>query len=128
MLSRRNLVVHVLDDDSAVRNGFARVLHASGLEVRTYETAERFLDDMDGAAPGCILLDITMPGITGQEVMARLREAESLLPIIVVSARDNDSTHHIVRGLGAKMFLRKPVDDQALLDAINWVTGAIGVR
>ena len=126
--STRNLVVHVLDDDSAVRGGFARVLRAAGLEVCTYETAERFLDDIDEAAPGCVLLDVTMPGITGPEVMARLKEAEHSLPVIVVSSRDSESMHKVVRDLGAKMFLRKPVDDQALLDAIDWVTDARGMR
>ena len=94
----------------------------------TYETAERFLDDIDEAAPGCVLLDVTMPGITGPEVMARLKEAENSLPVIVVSARDSESMHQVVRDLGAKMFLRKPVDDQALLDAIDWVTDARGMR
>lgn len=127
MRSTRDLVVHVLEDDSAVRGGFARVLRSAGLEVRTYETAEHFLDDIDEAASGCILLDVTMPGITGPEVMARLKEAENSLPVIVVSARDTESMHNVVRGLGAKMFLRKPVDDQALLDAIIWVTGAPGL-
>ena len=122
MSSPRGVVVHVIDDDSAVRAGFGRLLRSAGLEVCAYESAERFLSQLDTAAPGCILLDISMPGITGTETMARLNKAKSSLPVIVVSARDNDSIHDFVHGLGAQMFLRKPVDDQALLDAINWVT------
>lgn len=122
MSSPRALVVHVIDDDSAVRAGFARLLRSAGLEVCAYESAEGFLGQLDNAAPGCVLMDVTMPGITGTEAMARLNGAKSTLPVIVVSGRDNDSIHDLVHGLGAKMFLRKPVDDQALLDAINWVT------
>ena len=123
-MSTRGWVVHVIDDDSAVRGGFERVLRSAGLEVRTYESADVFLDQIDEAPPGCIVLDVTMPGINGADAMARLREAENWLPVIVVSGRDNESIHDLVRGLGAKMMLRKPVDDQALIDAINWVTGA----
>ncbi len=120
----RDLSVHIIDDDSAVRAGFARLLRSAGLDVHAYETAEAFLSRIDEAAPGCILLDVTMPGITGPEAMTRLTAARNSLPVIVVSARDNDSVHDLVRGLGAKMFLHKPVDDQALLDAIHWVSGA----
>lgn len=122
MRSRRRLTVHIIDDDPDVRSAFARLLRSAGLDAHAYETAERFLEEIDTAAPGCILLDITMPGITGPEVMARLKEARNSLPIIVVSGRYQESTHDIVRDLGAEMFLRKPVDDQALLDAISWVT------
>lgn len=116
------LIVHVVDDDDSVRTGFMRLLRSAGLEARGHVSAERFLDSVDAAAPGCILLDVTMPGISGPEVLRRLKEKRNSLPVIVVSARDNESVHKLVRELGAKMFLRKPVDDQALLDAINWVT------
>ena len=122
MVPTRGLVIHVLDDDSAVRGGFARVLRSAGLAVRTYETVERFFEEIDESAPGCLVLDFTMPAITGPEVMARLKSAKNSLPIIVVSGRDSESIQDFVRGVGARMLLRKPVDDQALLDAIDWVT------
>jgi FixJ family two-component response regulator len=121
--AKGGLVVHVVDDDDGVRTGFTRLLRSAGLEVRGYASAERFFEAVDQAeAPGCILLDITMPGISGPEALMRLKEKRNTLPVIVVSARDNEAVHKAVRDLGAKMFLRKPVDDQALLDAINWVT------
>jgi FixJ family two-component response regulator len=122
--STKGVVVHVIDDDIDVRRGFSRLLRSAGREVRDYNSAELFLDAIDDAAPGCILLDVTMPGINGPEMLARLNEKQSSLPVIVVSARDNESIHTMVRALGARMFLRKPVDDQALLDAIDWVTQA----
>jgi FixJ family two-component response regulator len=118
----RALTIHVVDDDDDVRNAFSRLLRSAGLGVRAYGSAQSFLDQASSSAPGCILLDVTMPGLTGPDVLARLRERENLLPVIVVSARDNEATHTLVRALGAKMFLRKPVDDQALLDAISWIT------
>jgi FixJ family two-component response regulator len=116
------LIVHVVDDDDGVRTGFARLLRSAGLDVRAYPSANLFLDEVDRAAPGCVLLDITMPGISGPETLQRLKDKRDLLPVIVVSARDSEAIHRLTHDLGARMFLRKPVDDQALLDAINWVT------
>jgi len=116
------LVVHVVDDDDGVRTGFARLLRSAGLDVRSYPSADRFLDEVDSAAPGCVLLDIAIPGISGPGTLQRLKDKRDLLPVIVVSARDTEAIHRLTHELGAKMFLRKPVDDQALLDAIAWVT------
>jgi len=121
-VSEAALTIHVVDDDDDVRSAFNRLLRSAGLDVRAYESAQNFLDEVDSSVPGCILLDVTMPGITGPEVLAQLRERNNSLPVIVVSARDTEATHSLVRALGAKMFLRKPVDDQALLDAIRWIT------
>lgn len=116
-------IVYIVDDDNAVRDGFARLLRAAGLESRAYESAEAFLDEVRNAPHACVLLDITMPRLTGPQVQARLNDRRITLPVITVSARDDDETRAWARVLGARMFLRKPVDDQALLDAINWVTG-----
>ena len=122
MFSTRGLVVHIIDDNSAVRGGFARLLRSAGLEVRAYETTERFIDQIDEAAPGCIVMDAAIPDFGGPQAMSKLRDVQNSLPIIVVSGHDNPSVHNFVDAVGAKMFLRKPVDDQALLDAISWVT------
>jgi FixJ family two-component response regulator len=121
-------VVYIVDDDDAVRDGLARLLRAAGLEPRPYQSAERFLEEVANAANACVLLDITMPRLTGPQVQERLNEALITLPVISLSARDDDETRAWARSLGARMFLRKPVDDQALLDAINWVVGANDAR
>lgn len=116
-------VVYIVDDDDAVRDGIARLIRSAGLEPRAYDSAEAFLNDVSDAPHACVLLDITMPRLTGPQVQARLNERRISLPVITVSARDDDETRAWARNLGARMFLRKPVDDQALLDAISWVTG-----
>jgi FixJ family two-component response regulator len=124
----RNFVIYVVDDDDDVREGFARLLTSAGLNVQPYPSAETFLDKADLSGPGCLLLDVTMPGVTGPETLRRLKARGSALPVVVVSAHDDQTIQRLVYDLGAKMFLRKPVDDQALLDAINWVTQAHQTR
>jgi CheY-like chemotaxis protein len=69
-------------------------------------------------------MDITMPRMGGLAFGAELKARGIGLPVIAVSARDDEDTRHLARELGVRFFLRKPVDDQALLDAISWVVGA----
>jgi FixJ family two-component response regulator len=118
------VIVYIVDDDEAVRTGFARLIRSAGLDPRPFESAELFLGSEFGDQGACILLDITMPRMTGPQVQACLNKRRVKLPVITVSARDDEETRALARELGAKMFLRKPVDDQALLDAINWVTNS----
>lgn len=122
------MVVYIVDDDAAVRGGFARLLRAAGLDPRPYASPERFLAEVAYAPGACALLDITMPRITGTEVQEQLNERLISLPVIAVSARDDDETRSRARHLGACMFLRKPVDDQALLDAIHWAADTTNGR
>ena len=115
-------VVYIVDDDDDVRGGLCRLLRSAGLDARPYESAERFLLEVVDGGSACVLMDITMPLLTGTQVQAQLNERHIGLPVITISARDDDETRRTARDLGARLFLRKPVDDQALLDAIRWVT------
>jgi FixJ family two-component response regulator len=121
-LLTQGCVVYIVDDDDLVRTGLARLMRAGGFKTKSYETPERFLKEVVAESPACILLDITMPRITGLQVQERLKEMGIDMPVIAVSARDDDETRQRARDLDARFFLRKPVDDQALLDAIAWVT------
>jgi FixJ family two-component response regulator len=114
-------VVYIVDDDELVRKGLARVMRAGGFTPKTYESPELFLQELDVLAAACILLDITMPGMTGTQVQEQLRLRGITIPVIAVSARDDEETRLHARELDARCFFRKPVDDQALLDAIAWV-------
>jgi FixJ family two-component response regulator len=122
----RGCIVYIVDDDDLVRKGLARLMRASGHTPRVYESPERFLAEVVSEESACILLDITMPRMNGLQVQAHLKELDITLPVIAVSARDDDETRQRARALNARCFLRKPVDDQALLDAITWVTNAPG--
>ncbi len=118
------LIVYIVDDDDSVRTGLSRLMRSAGFEVRAFECADRFLDEVREEQSACILLDMTLPLVTGVQVQSRLQERGIHLPVIVVSARDDEATRRAARALGAQFFFRKPVDDQALLDAIVWATGS----
>ncbi|MCC6713973.1 MAG: response regulator [Gammaproteobacteria bacterium] len=116
------LVVYIVDDDESVRKGLSRLIRSAGFEPRTYSSSELFLTEVGAGDRGCVLLDITMPRMGGHEVQERLTAKQIDLPVIAVSASDDEETRHRAHELGARFFLRKPVDDQALLDAVDWVT------
>ena len=113
----------IVDDDPSFRKGLSRLMRATGFEVRTYPTPESFLEEARAHERVCVLMDITMPHMSGLPLQARLKETGIDLPVIAVSARDDQETRAAARKLGARYFLCKPVDDRALLDAIAWVTG-----
>lgn len=114
--------IHIVDDDESVRRALTRLMRSAGYESTAYASAEAFLAQVMQNLHGCVLLDITLPRLTGLELQDRLVRAGVQLPVIAVSALDDDETRQRARQLGAKFFLRKPVDDQALLDAIEWVS------
>ncbi len=113
--------VHIVDDDDSVRQGLSRLMRSAGIASHAYGSPESFLLDVHNEDHACILMDITMPRMNGLELSARLKDKGITLPVIAISARDDDDTRKLARDLGVRFFLRKPVDDQALLDAISWV-------
>jgi FixJ family two-component response regulator len=114
-----NRVIYIVDDDPAVGKGLERLMRAAGLRPVVFSSGEDLLAVLRDDRPCCVLLDITMPGLSGLDVLGR---AEPDLPVIAISARDDEHTRRRARQLGACFFLRKPVDEQALLDVIEWVT------
>jgi len=116
-------VLCIVDDDDSFRRGLSRLARASGYEVRAYASAEAFLKEARAGENVCVLMDINMPRMSGLQLQAQLKARNIDLPIIAVSARDDEETRQTARKLGARFFLCKPVDDRALLDAIHWVTG-----
>jgi FixJ family two-component response regulator len=114
-------MIYIVDDEESVRKGLSRLMRSAGMPCRDFASAEQFLEEMDPQQEGCVLLDITMPRLTGLQLQEELKKRKINLPIIAVSARDDADTSSRARQLGARFFLRKPVDDQALLDAIHWV-------
>jgi FixJ family two-component response regulator len=120
-LGSEALLVYIVDDDESVRMALSRLMRSADIECRAYESSERFLAEVRNQGNGLILMDITMPRMNGMELIARLKEKGITFPVIALSARDDDDIRKMARDLGVRFFLRKPVDDQALIDAISWV-------
>lgn len=114
-------MVYIVEDDSSVRKGLSRLMRSADLPSQDFATAEDFLAKVDAHEPSCVLLDLTMPELSGLQLQVELNKRHLDLPVIVVSARDDSDTREMARRLGARFFFRKPVDDQALIDAIQWI-------
>lgn len=121
-------MVFIVDDEESVRKGFSLLLRSAGLPYRAFSSAKQFLADVGPQEEGCVLLDITMPQVTGLELQRELNQRKSRLRVIAISARDDADTSILARQLGAQFFFRKPVDDQALIDAIRWVMGSNNLK
>jgi two-component system response regulator FixJ len=112
-------VVHVIDDDDAVRESLTFLLKTTGLAVRTYENATAFLHDDPKTKSGCIVTDVRMPDISGIDLLRRLRELHVSLPVIVITGHGDVPLAVEAMKAGALDFLEKPFDDDALLTAVN---------
>jgi FixJ family two-component response regulator len=111
--------VHVVDDDASFRRAVGRHLRAAGYQVFTYETAADLLARMPVAAPGCIILDVRMPGMSGPELQQRLIERGAGLPIIFLTGHADIPVSVRTIKAGAEDFLIKPVPGHLLLGAIE---------
>ena len=116
-------MVYLIDDDESVRRALQRLLRSAGLDVKAFASAEEFLQSGNLSQGACIVLDIQMRGLTGFDLQEKLASKDIRIPTIAVSARDDAETRERARKLGAAAFFRKPVDGQALIDAIHWAMG-----
>ncbi len=121
-------MVYVIDDDESVRKALKRLFRSVDLNVETFPSAEEFLGVPRQERNACILIDIRMPGLTGFDLQQRLMSQGIGIPVIVISASDDVQTRERAREQGAEAFFRKPVDDQALLDAIWWALAGSGKK
>jgi two-component system response regulator FixJ len=117
-------VVHVIDDDDAVRESLAFLLRSAKIDVRSYQTAEDFLDQLPSVKMGCIVTDVRMPGMSGIDLLRKLREIDINLPVIVITGHGDVPLAVEAMRIGAIDFLEKPFNDEALLTSIR---NALGV-
>jgi len=112
--------VHIVDDDESFRKAIERNLKHAGYEVATYASAEHLLDRLPSESmPGCILLDVRIPGLSGPELQERLSELGSTLPIIFLTGYPDVRTTVRTIKAGAEDFLTKPVSSDQLLQAVE---------
>jgi len=112
-------IVHVVEDDRSVRTAVTRLLSLAGFEARAYASAGEFLVEERDPAPGCIVLDVGLPGLTGIELQAALQRDGDPRPIIFLTGRGSIDMGVCAMKAGAVDFLTKPVDRERLLGAIE---------
>ncbi len=115
----RNKVVHVIDDDAAVRQSLAFLLSTAGLAVCVYESAAAFLEVVSGLKGGCVVTDIRMPEMDGLELQRELKDRKAELPVIVMTGHADVSLAVEAMKAGAVDFIEKPFDDEVLIRAIR---------
>jgi two-component system response regulator FixJ len=112
-------IVHVIDDDDAVRHSLAFLLGTAKIEVKTYDSAMAFLAIATNVKSGCIITDVRMPGISGIDLLRRLKELKIGVPVIVVTGHGDVPLAVEAMKIGAAEFLEKPFDDEVLLNVVR---------
>ena len=112
-------VVYVIDDDDAVRQSLEFLLRTAGFTVRSFETAKAFLEIMPQLHSGCIITDVRMPGISGIDLLRRVKELGVDIPVIMITGHGDISLAVEAMKIGATDFLEKPFDDDQLLAALR---------
>ena len=112
-------IVHVIDDDEAVREVLAFQLGSAGIHVKTYDSAAGFLEIVPAVQAGCIITDVRMPDLSGIDLLRRLRELQVAVPVIVITAHGDIPLAVEAMRIGAVDFLEKPFADEVLLASVR---------
>jgi len=113
-------LIHIVDDDPSVRKALEMLLISAGFDVMGYASAENFIESEIREENACLIIDFMMKGINGLELQQILAERGSKLPVIFLTAFDSKESRIKAKQAGAVGYFQKPVDDQALLDTIQW--------
>jgi two-component system response regulator FixJ len=120
-------IVHVVDDDEAMRDSMAFLLRAENFQVQTYADAAAFLNALPQIRAGCVVTDVRMPGMSGIELLQRLRELKVTIPVIVISGHGDVPLAVEAMKTGALDFIEKPFDDEVFLRAVRMALSAHAV-
>ena len=112
-------MVHVIDDDEAVRESLAFLFRSAKVEAKVYESAALFLKALPNIKSGCVVTDVRMPEISGIDLLRRLREQKIALPVIVITGHGDVPLAVEAMKIGATDFIEKPFDDEVLLTAVR---------
>ncbi len=112
-------IVYVVEDDTSLCTAVRRLLRSAQYRVLTFASAEEFCQSDFKSSPGCLLLDIRLPGISGFELQEQLLASGLQMPVIFITGQDRAGMKDRAMQLGASAYLRKPVDEETLLGAIQ---------
>jgi FixJ family two-component response regulator len=115
--------VYIVDDEPSVCTALARLVRSAKMQPRTFASVEDFMNSEITDENACVVSDVKFPGKCGLELPVLLDRAGHRLPVIFVTGHDTPEARDLAQRHGAAAYFRKPVDDQALLDAIAWALG-----
>lgn len=118
MIRNRSLIA-VVDDEEPIRKALGRLLRSAGMDVEMFPSGFEFLESLSTRRPDCIVLDLHMPVVNGFEVQERMVESGVTVPVVIITGHDSDETRQLALTKFPAAYLRKPVNDQVLLDAIE---------
>jgi FixJ family two-component response regulator len=116
-MSQASFAIAVVDDEESVRKALGRLIRAAGFAVQTYPSGGEFLRAPE--RPDCVVLDLRMPQMDGFAVQQALRQADPRVAVVMMTGDDAPGGRERALGQGAAAYLRKPIDDEALLGAIQ---------
>ena len=121
-MTKTRLLIAVVDDDPPVRKALMRLMRSAGLSVETFASGAEFLKSIETRLPDCVVLDLHMPHMNGFNVQTSLAGKYAAVPVIIITGHDLPQARERAMASGASAFLRKPVHDRTLLDAISAAT------
>lgn len=125
---RDRSLIAIIDDDASICKALNRLVRSARMDAETFSSAKEFLDEGENHQPDCIILDVQMPGMTGLELSSQLALRKSRIPVIFITAHDAPEERDAAAASGAVAYLTKPMNDQALLDAIGQALKWRGIR
>jgi len=121
-------MVYVVDDDPSVRGALARLLRSAGLETREFGSGDEFIDAAVGWRRACVVAESVMPSGAGIALPRRLAVTGHDIPVILLTAEADGKSRAAARSAGAFSLFRKPVDGEALIDAVEWALSDTLIR
>ena len=124
-MEKDGLLLAVVDDDADVRVALTRLVSSAGFAVETFASGAEFLRSVRDHEPDCVVLDLHMPEMSGFDVQNALASDHPAVPVVVMTGHDTPESRARAVQMGAKVYLRKPIDDETLLAAIGDAIGGI---
>ena len=112
-------LIAVVDDEESVRRALGRLIRSAGFGVEMFGSGMEFMQSLQRHRPDCVILDLRMPTINGMDVQSALVRSGSGVPVVIITGDDSPDTRERTLRQGARAYLRKPVDDAMLIDAIH---------
>jgi len=117
-VTRTKSLIAIVEDEEPICKALRRLLRSAGMDVKSFPSGVEFLESLATQWPDCVVLDLQMPVMNGFEVQARLAELRVSVPVVIITGHDSDETRALALAGFPVAYLRKPVNDQLLLDAI----------